>query len=66
MNVDENGMDYVHLMDEKLIGCYPWKGGLDLLGTLLSMELFVDKKLEIMEKEYNILVGDRIREPWLT
>ena len=86
MNMDENCMDYVHLTDDKLLGSYPWKGGIDLLNialigianelpehddkyelhrllsTLLSMELSVDEKLGIMEKEYNIAVDDRIRE----
>jgi len=33
-----------------------------LLGTLLSMELSVDEKLGIMEKEYSIPLDDRIRE----
>ena len=33
-----------------------------LLSTLLSMELSVDEKLGIMEKEYSIAVDDRIRE----
>lgn len=33
-----------------------------LLSTLLSMELSVDEKLSIIEKEYNIPVDDRIRE----
>ncbi len=32
-----------------------------LLSTLLSMELSVDEKLGIMEKEYSIPVDDRIR-----
>ncbi len=86
MNMDENSMDYVHLADDKLLGSYPWKGGLDLLNivligisnelpehdekyelhrllsTLLSMELTVDEKLGIIEKEYSIVVDDRIRE----
>ncbi len=86
MNMDENSMDYVHLTDDKLLGSYPWKGGLDLLNivligianelpehddkyelhrllsTLLSMELSVDEKLGIMEKEYSIPLDDRIRE----
>ena len=86
MNMDENCMDYVHLTDDKLLGSYPWKGGIDLLkivligianelpehddkyklhrllSTLLSMELSVDEKLGIMEKEYSIAVDDRIRE----
>ena len=86
MGMDENSMDYVHLTDDKLIGAYPWKGGLDLLNivfigianelpehddkyelhrllsTLLSMEMPVDEKLGIMEKEYSIAVDDRIRE----
>lgn len=86
MNMDENSMDYVHLTDDKLLGSYPWKGGIDLLNivligianelpehddkyelhrllsTLLSMELSVEEKLGIMEKEYSIAVDDRIRE----
>ena len=33
-----------------------------LLSTLLSIELSVDEKLGIMEKEYSIAVDDRIRE----
>ena len=33
-----------------------------LLSTLLSMELSVDEKLGIMEKEYSIAVDDRIRK----
>ena len=33
-----------------------------LLSTLLSMELSVDEKLGIIEKEYSIVVDDRIRE----
>ena len=35
MNMDENSMDYVHLTDDKLLGYYPWKGGLDLLNIVL-------------------------------
>jgi len=86
MNMGENSMDYVHLTDDKLIGSYPWKGGIDLLNivligianelpehddkyelhrllsTLLSMELSVDEKIGIMEKEYSIAVDDKIRE----
>lgn len=33
-----------------------------LLSTLLSRELTVDEKLGIIEKEYSIVVDDRIRE----
>ncbi len=33
-----------------------------LLNTLLSMELPIAKKLEIMETEYNILIDDKMRE----
>ena len=33
-----------------------------LLGTLLSMELSVDEKLGIIEKEYSIPLDDRIRK----
>lgn len=86
MSMVENSMDYVHLTDDKLLGSYQWKGGLDLLNivligianelpehddkyelhrllsTLLSMDLSVDEKLEIMEKEYSIPLDDRIRE----
>ena len=35
MNMDENCMDYVHLTDDKLLGSYPWKGGIDLLNIVL-------------------------------
>lgn len=35
MNMDENSMDYVHLTDDKLLGSYMWKGGLDLLNIVL-------------------------------
>ncbi|HBA68612.1 MAG TPA: hypothetical protein DCZ40_04555 [Lachnospiraceae bacterium] len=35
MNMDENSMDHVHLTDDKLLGSYPWKGGLDLLNIVL-------------------------------
>ncbi len=35
MGMDENSMDYVHLTDDKLLGSYPWKGGLDLLNIVL-------------------------------
>lgn len=35
MNMDENSMDYVHLTDDKLLGSYSWKGGLDLLNIIL-------------------------------
>lgn len=35
MNMNENSMDYVHLTDDKLLGSYSWKGGLDLLNIVL-------------------------------
>ena len=35
MNMDENSMDHVHLTDDKLLGSYSWKGGLDLLNIVL-------------------------------
>lgn len=35
MNMKENSMDYVHLTDEKILGNYSWKGGLDLLNIVL-------------------------------
>ncbi len=35
MNMKENSMDYIHLTDEKLLGSYQWKGGLDLLNIVL-------------------------------
>lgn len=34
MNMDENSMDYVHLTNDKLLGSYQWKGGLDLLNIV--------------------------------
>ena len=35
MNMKENSMDYIHLTDDKLLGSYPWKGGLNLLNIIL-------------------------------
>ncbi len=35
MNMEENSMNYVHLTDDKLIGSYQWKGGIDLLNIVL-------------------------------
>ena len=35
MNMNENIMDYIHLTDDKLLGCYPWKGRLNLLNIVL-------------------------------
>ena len=35
MGMDENSLDYVHLTDDKLLGSYSWKGGLDLLNIVL-------------------------------
>ena len=84
--MDENSMDYIHLTDDKLLGSYSWKGGLDLLnivmigianelpehdekyelhrllGAMFSRQLSVKEKLDIMENEYDIQAGDRIRE----
>ena len=34
--MDENSMDYVHLTNDKLLGSYQWKGGLDLLNIVLT------------------------------
>jgi len=35
MNMEENSMNYVHLTDDRLIGSYQWKGGIDLLNIVL-------------------------------
>lgn len=35
MNMEENIMNYVHLTDDKLLGAYQWKGGLNLLNIVL-------------------------------
>lgn len=35
MNLHENSLDYIHLTNEKLLGSYPWKGGLNLLNIVL-------------------------------
>lgn len=35
MNMKENSVDYVHLVNEKLLGSHPWEGGLDLLNIVL-------------------------------
>ena len=35
MNMNENSMDYVHLTNDRMLGSYQWKGGLDLLNIIL-------------------------------
>lgn len=35
MNRNENSMDHIHLIDDKLLGSCPWKGRLDLLNIIL-------------------------------
>lgn len=35
MNMDENSINYVHLTDDKWLGSYQWKGGLELLNIVL-------------------------------
>lgn len=35
MNRNENSMDHIHLVDDKLLGSCPWKGRLDLLNIIL-------------------------------
>lgn len=34
-NMKENSMDYVHLVDDKVLGSHSWEGGLDLLNIVL-------------------------------
>ena len=86
MNMKENTMSYVHLTKEDLIGCYEWKGNLDLLniimiglakklpehdetyelhrllGALLSQDLTVDEKLNIIGNEYDIPIEENFRK----
>jgi hypothetical protein len=35
MDTEENCMDYIHLMDEHLLGSHKWKGRLDLLNVFM-------------------------------
>ncbi|MCM1134753.1 MAG: Rpn family recombination-promoting nuclease/putative transposase [Clostridium sp.] len=35
MNMDENSMNYVHLMNDALLGSYEWRGKIDLLNIVL-------------------------------
>ena len=86
MNMDENIMNYVHLVNDNMLGSYQWKGRLDLinilmiglsnqlpkydeefelhrlLGALFSRELSANEKLNIIEREYDIPVEDRVRK----
>lgn len=86
MNMDDNSMSHVHLTKEDVIGCYDWKGDLDLLnivmiglarnlpgrdekyelhrllGALLSQELTIDEKLNIIGNEYDINIEENLRK----
>lgn len=86
MNMDDNSMSHVHLTKEDVIGCYDWKGDLDLLnivmiglakklpghdemyelhrllGALLSQELTIDEKLNIIGNEYDIPIEENLRK----
>lgn len=35
MNMNENSMSHIHLTQENLIGCYGWKGKLDLINIVM-------------------------------
>ena len=35
MNLEGNSLNYIHLTDEKILGAYSWKGGLDLLNIVM-------------------------------
>ena len=86
LNMDENSMNHIHLINERLLGSYEWKGKLDLLnivmiglamelpgqdekyelhrllGALLSEELSVDEKLNIIGNEYDIPIEENLRK----
>ena len=70
MNMEENTMSHIHLTKEDLIGSYEWKGNLDLLNiimiALLSRELTVDEKLDIIGKEYDIPLEENFRKDMST
>ena len=51
MNMDENSMDHIHLTDEKLLGSYEWKGGLDLLNIVL---IGISEDLPEYEEKYEL------------
>ncbi len=86
MNMSECIWDYIHLIDEQLLGSHKWKGNLDifnivmiglpkelpekgkkyelhrLLTALLSTQLSVSDKLDIINDEYEIPTEDTFGE----
>lgn len=86
MNMDENCMNHIHFVDDRVLGNCEWKGKLDLLnivmiglssklpphdenyelhrllGALLSKELTIDEKLNIIGTEYDIPIEENLRK----
>lgn len=86
MNMDENSMNYIHLINDSVLGNCEWKGKLDLLnivmiglanelpphdgryelhrllGALLSKELTINEKLNIIGTEYDIPMEGNFRK----
>ena len=51
MNMSENGMDYYHLTNEKVLGSYVWKGRQDVLNIVL---IGLSKELPEMDEKYKL------------
>ncbi len=56
MNMEENTMNHIHLTNDERYELHR------LLGALLSQELTIDEKLNIIGNEYDIFIEDSIRE----
>jgi hypothetical protein len=51
LNMDENSMDYVHLINDKILGNHKWKGKLDLLNIVL---IGIAKELPRKDERYEL------------
>jgi len=51
MNMEESCMDYIHLIDDKLLGSYQWKGRMDLINIVF---IGIPDKLPVNDGRYNL------------
>ena len=51
MNMNQNCMNYVHLMNDRLLGSYEWEGKMDLLGIVL---IGLSKELPEHDEKYEL------------
>lgn len=51
MNMKENSMNHVHLVSDKLVGSYDWKGRLDLLNIIM---IGINSRMSEYDAEYQL------------